>query len=157
MAQVALGENFWMIEFLKLWSVAIAAAGGVFLIVDMIWLRFAVPMFYRPVLGELLAPKFRTAPAVVFYLIYFAALGLFAVLPGFMSNGAPGLPLAGVPLSVVFGGAIGLTAYATYNLTNLATLKGWASQLALLDMAWGTVASGLSAGSAALILIKFWA
>ena len=98
-----------MVEFLKLWSVAIAAAGGVFLIVDMIWLRFAVPMFYRPVLGELLAPKFRTGPAVVFYLIYFAALGLFAVLPGFMSNGAPGLPLAGVPLSVVFGGAIGLT------------------------------------------------
>ena len=61
-----------------------------------------------------------------------------------------------MPLSVVFGGAIGLTAYATYNLTNLATLKGWASQLALLDMAWGTVASGLAAGSSALLLIKFW-
>lgn len=146
-----------MIEFLKLWSVAIAAAGGVFLIADMIWLRFAVPMYYRPVLGDALATKFRAGPAVIFYLIYFAALGLFAVLPGFMSNGAPGLPLAGVPLSVVFGGAIGLTAYGTYNLTNLATLKNWSSQLTMLDMAWGTVSSGLAAGSAALILIKFWA
>lgn len=146
-----------MVEFLKLWSAAIAAAGGVFLIADMIWLRFAVPMYYRPVLGDALATKFRAAPAVIFYLIYFAALGLFAVLPGFMSNGAPGLPLAGVSLAVVFGGAIGLTAYGTYNLTNLATLKNWSSQLAMLDMAWGTVSSGLAAGSAALILTKFWA
>ena len=88
MARGALGENFWMIEFLKLWSVAIAAAGGVFLIVDMIWLRFAVPMLYRPALGDLLAEQFRMGPALVFYLLYVAAMVWFAVRPG-MALGVP--------------------------------------------------------------------
>lgn len=144
-------------EFFKHWAAASAAAGGIFLILDMIWLRFAVPMVYRPVLGEALAPKFRATPAVLFYLIYFIALGLFAVMPGFFSQGLPGFPLAGVPLAVIFGLAIGLVGYGTYNLTNLATLKSWTGELATLDMAWGTVSSALSAGAATLLLIKFWA
>ena len=144
-------------EFFKHWAAASAAAGGIFLILDMIWLRFAVPMYYRPVLGDALAAKFRAAPAVLFYLIYFIALGLFAVMPGFFSQGLPGFPLAGVPLAVIFGLAIGLVGYGTYNLTNLATLKSWTGELATLDMAWRTVSSALSAGAATLLLIKFWA
>ncbi|HOB14708.1 MAG TPA: DUF2177 family protein [Novosphingobium sp.] len=143
-------------DFFKHWAAASAAAGGIFLVIDMIWLRFAVPMYYRPVLGDALAAKFRATPAVIFYVLYFAAMGLFAVLPGFFSQGMPGTPLAGVPLAVLFGAAIGLVGYGTYNLTNLATLKVWTGQLALLDMAWGVVASALATGSAVLILLKLW-
>lgn len=146
-----------MTMFFKYWAAAYAAAGAIFLILDMIWLRFAVPMAYRPMLGDALAEKFKATPAVIFYLIYFAALSLIGVLPGMMTHGAQDLPVAGVGVSVLFGAIIGLTGYGTYNLTNLATLKNWPSQLAALDIAWGTVASGLAAGGAALMLIKFWA
>lgn len=146
-----------MLEFAKHWAAAFAAAGAFFLILDMIWLRFAVPLLYRPLLGDALGDKFRAAPALAFYVIYFAVLALFAVLPGFFSQGVPGFPLAGVPLAVVFGALVGLTGYGTYNLTNMATLKNWPSQMALVDMAWGVVSSGLAAGSATLLLIKTWA
>ncbi|MFN3517620.1 MAG: DUF2177 family protein [Novosphingobium sp.] len=127
------------------WYLAYPIVGAAFLILDMIWLRFAVPMLYRPALGELLATNFRAGPAVAFYIIYFAALTVFAVLPGTM---------LGVPAAVASGAAVGLTAYATYNLTNMATLKVWPLQMALIDIAWGTVASGLAAGIAATVMLK---
>ncbi|MBN8483526.1 MAG: DUF2177 family protein [Sphingomonadales bacterium] len=127
------------------WYLAYPIVGAAFLILDMIWLRFAVPMLYRPALGDLLATNFRAGPAVAFYIIYFAALTVFAVLPGTM---------LGVPAAVASGAALGLTAYATYNLTNMATLKVWPLQMTLIDIAWGTVSSGLAAGIAVTVMLK---
>ena len=127
------------------WYLAYPIVGASFLILDMIWLRFAVPMLYRPALGDLLATNFRAGPAVAFYIIYFAALTVFAVLPGTM---------LGVPAAVASGAALGLTAYATYNLTNMATLKVWPLQMTLIDIAWGTVSSGLAAGIAVTVMLK---
>jgi uncharacterized membrane protein len=132
------------------WYLAYPIVGALFLILDMVWLRFATPVLYRPALGELLTDKFRIGPAIVFYVIYFAALTLFAVAPGTLL--AP--TNYGVAIATGFGAALGLTAYATYNLTNMATLKNWPIEMTLIDIAWGTVASGLAAGLATLAMIK---
>jgi uncharacterized membrane protein len=135
------------------WYLAYPIVGALFLILDMVWLRFATPVLYRPALGDLLTDKFRIGPAVVFYVIYFAALTLFAVAPGTLLSGTN----YGVAIATGMGAALGLTAYATYNLTNMATLKSWPIELTLIDIAWGTVASGLAAGAATLAMIKIGA
>jgi uncharacterized membrane protein len=132
------------------WYLAYAIVGGIFLVLDMIWLRFAVPMLYRPALGDALAPKFRAVPAILFYVIYLAALTLFAVLPGVMLSGTQ----MGVGIAAGSGAAIGLTAYATYNLTNNATLRSWPIEVTLIDIAWGVAASALAAGLAATAMIR---
>ena len=120
------------------------------------WLRTAGPLLYRPALGELLADKFRLAPALTFYAIYIAGLTYFAVVPGMLSSGAmASSSFAGVPLAVLHGTLIGLLAYATYNLTNQATMKVWPSHVTLIDMAWGAVASGFAAGVATMVVTRF--
>ena len=128
----------------------------VFGVLDAVWLRTAGPLLYRPALGELLADKFRLAPALTFYAIYIAGLTYFAVVPGMLSSGAmASSSFAGVPLAVLHGTLIGLLAYATYNLTNQATMKVWPSHVTLIDMAWGAVASGFAAGVATFVVTRF--
>ena len=134
------------------WFLAYLATGLFFGALDAVWLRFAGPALYRPALGDMLAEKFRVGPAVSFYFIYVAALTWFAVIPGLlMSQGAAN---HGVPLAVMNGALLGLAAYATYDLTNQATLKRWPMEVALIDLAWGAAASGLAAGLAVLALSR---
>ena len=85
------------------------------------------------------------APALVFYLLYVAAMVWFAVRPGLAG---------GVPMAVLNGALLGGIAYATYDLTNQATLKVWPVHLTLVDIAWGTVATALASGLAALAVRK---
>ena len=128
----------------------------VFGLLDAVWLRFAGPLLYRPALGELLADKFRLAPAITFYVIFIAGLTYFAVLPGMLSNGVTGSTnFAGVPLAVLHGALLGLLCYATYDLTNQATMKVWPSHITLIDIAWGAVASGFAAGVATFVVTRF--
>ena len=135
---------------------AYVVTGLVFGLLDAVWLRNAGPLLYRPALGELLADKFRLAPALTFYAIYIAGLTYFAVVPGLLSSGAAGITsFAGVPLAVLHGAVIGLLCYATYDLTNQATMKVWPSHVTLIDMAWGAVASGFAAGVATLVVSRF--
>ncbi len=104
-----------------------------FVAIDFVWLSFMGERLYRPVLKDLLAPEFRIAPAVVFYLAYAAGLVWFVVLPALGSDGwRPAL---------VNGALLGLFAYATYDLTNQATLREWSTLLTVADMCWGAVAS----------------
>lgn len=127
------------------WIIAYLAAGLSFGILDFLWLRWAGPNFYRPALGDLLAPQFRMAPALVFYLLYIAGMVWFAVRPGIAG---------GVPAAVLNGALFGGIAYATYDLTNQATLKVWPVQLTLVDIAWGASATALASGLAALAVRK---
>ena len=128
----------------------------VFGLLDAVWLRNAGPLLYRPAIGELLADKFRLAPAITFYVIFIAGLTYFAVLPGMLSNGASGATsFAGVPLAVLHGALLGLLCYATYDLTNQATMKVWPTHVTLIDMAWGAVASGFAAGVATFVVTRF--
>ena len=122
------------------WIIAYLAAGVSFGILDALWLRWAGPNFYRPALGDLLAEQFRMGPALVFYLLYIAAMVWFAVRPGIA---------LGVPHAVLNGALLGGIAYATYDLTNQATLKSWPVHVTLVDIAWGASATALACGIAA--------
>lgn len=141
------------------WLIAYAAAGLAFGLLDFLWLRWAGPNLYRPALGDLLAPQFRPAPAAVFYLLYVGAIVWFAVVPAM----ALGVPLnvfgvfppgvfAGIANAAINGALLGLICYATYDLTNQATLRHWPVQLTLIDIAWGASATALAAALSALAL-----
>ena len=122
------------------WITAYAAAALSFGVLDFLWLRWAGPNLYRPALGDLLAPGFRIAPALIFYALFVAAMVWFAVRPGLEQ---------GVPFAVLNGALFGGIAYATYALTNQATMKVWTVQITLIDIAWGAAATAFASGIAA--------
>lgn len=119
---------------------AYLAAGIAFLIVDAIWLTVMADNLYRPLLGDRLAPQFHLMPAVFFYLIYIGGIVFFAVMPA--------LDGGGLAKAVLNGAVLGLVAYATYDLTNHATLRDWPLAVTLADIPWGmfVTAAGASAG-----------
>ena len=124
---------------IKLYLVMLAA----FLAVDLVWLGVVARAFYRRHLGFLLAPAPNWAAAIVFYLIFVAGLLVFAV--------APGLRDGSLRVTLLHAAFYGFVTYATYDLTNHATVNGWPAVVTLVDMAWGTVLS-LVVG-----LAGFWA
>ena len=101
-----------------------------FLVLDIAWLSFAAPRLYRPIIGDLLADKVALGPAVAFYLIYIAGIVVLAVAPA-MKAGSFGRV-------AITAAILGFLCYATYDLTNQATLKVWSLKITLADMAWGT-------------------
>jgi uncharacterized membrane protein len=106
----------------------------VFFAIDMIWLGVVAKGFYRRHLGSFMSPKVNWIAAMLFYLLFIVGLLVFAVRPAF---------LASAPLNALFYGALlGLISYATYDLTNLATLKDWPLIVTVIDLIWGTVLGG---------------
>jgi len=115
----------------------------VFFVIDMIWLGVVAKGFYRRHLGSLMSPKVNWISAVLFYLLFIVGLLVFVIRPALM---------AGVPLNALFYGALlGLISYATYDLTNLATLKDWPLIVTVIDLIWGTVLGGVVSYVSALI------
>lgn len=114
----------------------------VFGAIDAGWLITMGPLVYRPALGDILLPSLRVAPAIAFYLLYPIGVVVFAVLPGLRSGS-----LATTFLLAVLFGAL---AYATYDLTNYATLRHWTLQITVLDICYGALASGVAATAASL-------
>ncbi|HET6351702.1 MAG TPA: DUF2177 family protein [Coriobacteriia bacterium] len=108
-----------------------------FFAIDLVWLSTATQRIYAPRLGELLARQPKLAVAGAFYLLYVVGLLLLAVVPG-LKEGA----LAG---ALWRGALFGFLAYATYDLTNLATINGWPWQIAVIDLVWGTTLNTLVA------------
>lgn len=119
----------------------------VFAGIDTVWLGTMGDRLYRPLIGSILAENFRLAPAIAFYALYAAGLTLFAVLPG--------LAEGGWKKALLLGGLLGLFAYGTYDLTNLATLKNWSLKLSLIDMAWGLCVSAAASASACALAGRF--
>lgn len=115
----------------------------VFSAVDAVWLINSADLLYRPILGPILLPQFRLAPAIIFYVLYIAGLLYFAVLPGLRD----GLWRT----ALIKGGLFGFFAYATYDLTNQATLIIWSTKITVADMIWGSFVSGVSAAGGCLI------
>ena len=99
----------------------------VFFIIDMIWLGFVASSFYRERLGDML--QINWPAAIVFYLVFLVGLIFFAVYPQLDK---------GWQLVMLYGGLFGFFTYATYDLTNLATLKDWPLDLVVVDIIWGT-------------------
>jgi uncharacterized membrane protein len=124
---------------------AYVLALALFLVLDAVWLSSMLERLYRPALGHLLAPQVAWPAAALFYLLYAAGIVGFAVVPALEVNGPR--------IALLHGAALGLLAYATYDLSNQATLPGWPWAVTLADLAWGTVATGLAGwGSATLML-----
>ena len=118
---------------------AYLGTGLTMLVLDAIWLTQMIPRLYQPRIGELLAEKPSPAPAVVFYLLYVAGIVLLAVLPALREGGWKRL--------LIHAAAFGLVAYATYDLTNQETMKTWSTTITLVDMAWGTFITTVSASA----------
>lgn len=114
-----------------------------FLGADFVWLSVMAPKYYKPVLGDIALEGFRAVPAAAFYLIYPLGLLFFAVNPA-LRNGS-------VLTALLNGALFGFFSYATYDLTNQATLRNWTWALTLTDVAWGTALGALSAAVAYLV------
>lgn len=111
----------------------------IFLSIDSIWLGLVAPKFYRAQIGHLMAEKANFAVAGLFYLLFVGALVYFVVAPAVQS---------GETRDILLRGALfGLVTYATYDLTNHATLRDWPVTVTIVDMAWGTL---LTAATSAL-------
>lgn len=128
------------------WTLAYLSAGLSFGLLDFLWLGWAGSNFYRPAIGDVLAPQFRGAPALVFYLAYIAGMVWFAVRPGLSG---------GIGQATLNGALLGALAYATYDLTNQATLKVWATHVTIADIAWGTFATAAAATVSAWVTMRF--
>src|ERR1700744_6188618 len=112
----------------------------VFGAIDATWLSIMGPLIYKPALGAILAPSLRAAPAIAFYALYPIGVVVFAVLPALREQ----TPANGAALAALFGAL----AYATYDLTNYATLRNWTLQITVLDIVYGAFASGIAATAA---------
>lgn len=127
--------------------VAYVVAGLAFLAVDAIWLTVMAETLYRPLLGSKLADGFVLAPATLFYLIYIAGIVYFAVLPALQDGG--------LTKAALNGAILGLVAYATYDLTNQATLRDWPLTITLADIPWGMFVSAVGASAGFLAASRF--
>jgi uncharacterized membrane protein len=120
--------------FAKTYLSALAA----FLAIDLIWLGLVARGFYRRQIGFLLADQVNWWAATAFYLLFVAGVLVFAV--------GPALQAHSLQKALLLGGFFGLVAYATYDLTNLATVKNWPLIVTLVDLAWGTVLASAVSG-----------
>jgi uncharacterized membrane protein len=112
---------------LKLYFLALP----VFFAVDMLWLGVVAKNFYKNQIGFLMTPNINWLAAIIFYLIFIAGLVLFVVSPALAKNS--------LQHALIFGALFGFITYATYDLTNLATLKDWPLTVTIVDMIWGSV------------------
>jgi uncharacterized membrane protein len=105
----------------------------IFLALDLVWLGLVARSFYQQHLGHLLSPQVNWVAAITFYLLFIAGVVFFAV--------APALEARSALRAAAYGALFGLLTYATYDLTNQATLRDWPVIVTLVDLAWGTVLS----------------
>ena len=108
-----------------------------FLALDYVWLARLAKGFYIKRLGELLLPTPRFGIAALFYIVYVVGIVIFAVTPALREGS--------MATAALYGALFGFFAYATYDITNYATLRDWPLAVAIVDIAWGTVLTGLSA------------
>ena len=107
----------------------------VFLVVDLLWLGIIAKSLYQKYLGDFLSDKVNWTAAVIFYFIYVTGISIFAIYPA-VNKGS-------VYNAILMGALFGIFTYATYDLTNLATLKGWPLPIVFIDICWGAVLSAI--------------
>ncbi|MEM6667226.1 MAG: DUF2177 family protein [Pseudomonadota bacterium] len=117
--------------------IAYVAVGLVFFVADFIWLGTVAKDFYREQLAGHIAENFHIGAAVGFYLMYIAGIVFFAVRPALASGQWSA--------ALVHGALFGFFCYATYNMTNWATLRDWPVKMSLVDMPWGTFMTAIAA------------
>lgn len=118
----------------------------VFGLIDAVWLSTMGPVLYRPQLGDILLQNIRVGPAIAFYAAFPVGLIIFAI--------APALKTEAISTALIYGLLFGASTYATYDLTNFATLRNWTLQITVADIVYGAVASGV-ASAAAVMALRF--
>jgi uncharacterized membrane protein len=119
--------------FIKLFIIALP----VFFVIDMVWLVLVAKKFYQEQIGFLMKPDINWFAAIIFYLLFIAGLIIFVISPAVEKHSWVH--------ALLFGALFGLITYATYDLTNLATLKDWPLLVTVVDLIWGSVlASSIS-------------
>jgi uncharacterized membrane protein len=121
---------------------------AVFLAVDLVWLGVLAKNLYRKYLGEFLTDQINWTAAFIFYFLFVVGISIFAIYPA--------VAKASVGKAILLGALFGFFTYATYDLTNLATLKGWPLQIVFIDILWGSVLSAIVsfAGYHIILLLK---
>jgi len=107
----------------------------VFFAIDMVWLGFIAKDLYRKYLGNFLSDKVNWTAAIIFYLLFIVGIFYFSILPAVEKNS--------LTKAIISGAFLGILTYATYDLTNLATLKDWPLTIVFIDIAWGALLTGM--------------
>jgi len=115
---------------------AYLGAGLTFAAIDAVWLSTMADRLYRPVIGPLMADKPNMTAAVIFYLISIGGIVFLAITPA--------LKEAAWTRALLNGAVLGFVAYATYDLTNQATLSVWSTRLTIIDLCWGTTLTAVA-------------
>lgn len=114
----------------------------IFFAIDFVWLAFISRNLYQGQIGHLMSDKIKYIPALVFYLFFVIGIVYFAVIPGLNENS--------IRVAALNAAFLGFLAYATYDLTNYATLKDWPLQVVIIDVIWGTFLCGSTS------VVTFW-
>lgn len=123
------------------------STAAVMVLIDLVWLGLIAKPMYQQGIGHLMAEKPNIAAAIGFYLLFPIGLMIFAILPEAADRRWQ--------QTAICGALFGLFAYATYDLTNLATLKNYPIKLALIDIFWGTLVSAVAATAGKLVFTRF--
>ena len=117
----------------------------VFFAIDIVWLGFVAKDLYGKYLGHLLRPDVNWIAGGLFYLLYIVGILIFAVYPAVDKNS--------LRHAIIMGALFGFFAYATYDLTNLATLRDWPLAISVIDIAWGVFLTG-TVSSASFFIVR---
>jgi len=128
--------------FIKLYIIALLT----FLGIDTVWLTLVAKNFYAKQIGYLMAKNPNLIAALIFYLIFIAGLVFFVITPSLEEKNWTKV--------LISGAFFGLVTYATYDLTNLATIKDWPITLTIVDLIWGTILSASVSIITYLVVIK---
>jgi uncharacterized membrane protein len=118
----------------------------VFFAIDMVWLGLVAKNIYQKYLGALLSETVNWAAAIIFYLIFIVGIFIFVIIPAVEKQS--------VVRAIVLGAIFGFIAYATYDLTNYATLKGFPLNIVFIDLAWGATLTAM-VSVAGYYIVKF--
>lgn len=120
------------LQFIKLYGITLV----VFFLIDITWLAVVAPKLYQSQIGHLMSSEVNIAAAAIFYLLFITGMVYFAIQPAVNANSWV--------QALLVGGFFGLITYATYDLTNMATLKDWPLLITIIDISWGTTLSALT-------------
>lgn len=128
--------------FIKLYALALP----IFFAIDLLWLGVVAKSFYAQQLGHLMRSPINWGAAVLFYLLFIVGLVVFVITPAMEKNS--------LLHAVALGAFFGFITYATYDLTNLATLKDWPLWVTIVDLIWGTVLASIVSTTTYLVATK---
>jgi len=129
--------------FIKLFFIALP----VFFVIDMVWLVLVAKKFYNEQIGFLMKPDINWYAAITFYLLFIVGMLVFVIIPAIEKHSWV--------QALLYGALFGLITYATYDLTNLATLKDWPLVVTIVDLVWGMVLSASVSVITYFIALKF--